>query len=285
MRADHDWIHGRGKDENQKTLKNSKVVILGCGALGSHVAVRLAQAGVGRMILVDPEILETANVGRHALGLKDIQDFKSVSLAAELCRRFPHEKFIPHRGTWESFLGKHGDEMRNADLIVSAIGEWSGEGSLNEWQVSEDSAPPILYGWMEPCAAVAHALLVKKTKGCLRCILTEQGEMREPDSIGWPNESGLDSEPACGSIFQPYGPVDVAFAEALVADLSIAALLGDQKDSIHKTHATSEARIQKLGGKWSDTHKKFRPDGFTGSFQYERSLGKDPQCPICSKKS
>jgi hypothetical protein len=116
----------------------------------------------------------------------------------------------------------------------------------------------------------------------LQCILDEKGDMREPDSEGWPNGDGIESEPACGSVFQPFGPVDLAHAEALVAGLAIGTLVGKETGGTHSVHAMSSEHLKELGGRWTSTHDRFRPKGFEESFQYKRPLQKDPSCPTCS---
>ncbi|MBW6932360.1 ThiF family adenylyltransferase, partial [Salmonella enterica subsp. enterica serovar Weltevreden] len=57
QRLDAQWIHGRDQNEGLKALQNAKVLVLGCGSLGSQVAMRLAQSGVGNIILIDHDIL------------------------------------------------------------------------------------------------------------------------------------------------------------------------------------------------------------------------------------
>lgn len=66
-RADHAWIHGRDVDAGPLSLADKRVVILGCGSIGSPVAKLLATAGVGKLTFVDPEFLTWSNVGRHYL--------------------------------------------------------------------------------------------------------------------------------------------------------------------------------------------------------------------------
>src|SRR5690606_11429322 len=56
-RFDAAWIHGRGMNQELPRLQSAIVAVLGCGSLGSHVAVRLAQSGVGGLVLVDPDLL------------------------------------------------------------------------------------------------------------------------------------------------------------------------------------------------------------------------------------
>lgn len=52
---------------DQRTLDDASVVVIGVGAVGSEVARLLAQAGVGRMLLCDPDTVEPSNLSRGAL--------------------------------------------------------------------------------------------------------------------------------------------------------------------------------------------------------------------------
>ena len=55
--------------ENLEELKKSKVIIYGIGGVGSFVCEALARAGIGNLILVDYDKIETTNLNRqiHAL--------------------------------------------------------------------------------------------------------------------------------------------------------------------------------------------------------------------------
>ena len=284
VRVDHDWIHGRGFDPAQAALKKASVVILGCGALGSHVAVRLAQSGVGALYLVDHEQLETANVGRHVLGTSHVPMYKASALTRELSRRFPHIQVYGYTKRWEDAFAEYPKHFESPSLIISAMATWAGEGPLNEWHVSKSQTPPILYGWVEPRAAAAHALLIRESGACLQCVLDDTGKPRVAETEGWKDEHGTLSEPACGSIFQPFGPIELANAESLVADLAVEALVGSKKGNKHMVHAVSSERLDALQGKWTVDHRKFRPNNFAGSFQYERPVAVHAECPHCSKK-
>lgn len=48
-------------------LQSLKVVILGCGSGGSHIAYYLAQLGIGNIHLVDPDIISYSNINRQEL--------------------------------------------------------------------------------------------------------------------------------------------------------------------------------------------------------------------------
>jgi len=51
----------------QARLKRSRVLVVGCGALGSTVAELLARAGVGFLRIVDRDLVEISNLQRQVL--------------------------------------------------------------------------------------------------------------------------------------------------------------------------------------------------------------------------
>ncbi|MCH8065946.1 MAG: ThiF family adenylyltransferase, partial [Chloroflexi bacterium] len=65
-------------------LQRKTASVIGVGALGSHVAVELARSGIGRLCLVDGDILEPANLVRHACTLQDIGLNKAKAVARRI---------------------------------------------------------------------------------------------------------------------------------------------------------------------------------------------------------
>lgn len=70
-------------------LKDARVAILGCGSVGSKIAVMLARAGVERFVLVDDDILMSDNLVRHELDWRDVGLHKARALANRLRRIRP----------------------------------------------------------------------------------------------------------------------------------------------------------------------------------------------------
>jgi bacteriocin biosynthesis cyclodehydratase domain-containing protein len=72
----------------QRRLMAARVVVLGCGGLGTWVLGALAGAGVRRFVLVDDDLIELSNLNRQILyGVDDIGRPKAER-AAEWLRRF-----------------------------------------------------------------------------------------------------------------------------------------------------------------------------------------------------
>src|SRR5437899_1420304 len=53
--------------EGQKRLRDSRVTLCGCGALGTVLASSLIRAGVGYLRLIDRDFIETHNLQRQIL--------------------------------------------------------------------------------------------------------------------------------------------------------------------------------------------------------------------------
>lgn len=70
-------------------MKNKGAVILGCGSVGSLVAIEMAKSGIGNLFLVDPDMLEYHNLCRHQCGLDDVGDLKVNALRRKLLKINP----------------------------------------------------------------------------------------------------------------------------------------------------------------------------------------------------
>ena len=68
--------------EGQRRLRNGSVLIIGCGALGGHCSMYLAGAGVGRIGLVDFDVVSESNLQRQLFFREDeIGKSKSCTIA------------------------------------------------------------------------------------------------------------------------------------------------------------------------------------------------------------
>lgn len=74
--------------ESDVMLKKG-AIILGCGSVGSLVALELARAGVGRFFLIDMDILEYHNICRHQCGIQDVGKFKTTAIKERILQINP----------------------------------------------------------------------------------------------------------------------------------------------------------------------------------------------------
>ncbi|MDY3926202.1 MAG: thiamine biosynthesis protein ThiF [Anaerotignum sp.] len=107
-----------GKDLQQK-FTNSTVAICGLGGLGSNIAVSLARAGIGKLILVDFDKVDISNLHRQQYKADQIGRFKTEALAENLREIAPYIQVETHavRVTEENFEAL----LSKADLICEAF--------------------------------------------------------------------------------------------------------------------------------------------------------------------
>lgn len=77
-------LDGMRLDPEYVRLKAAKVAVVGCGSVGSKVAVHLARSGVGRFVLVDGDVLASGNLVRNELDWRAVGMHKSQALASRL---------------------------------------------------------------------------------------------------------------------------------------------------------------------------------------------------------
>ena len=77
--------------EGQKRLKNSSVLVVGAGGLGSPMLLYLAAAGVGRIGIIDPDVVDMSNLQRQVLyNVADIGKSKAETAREKLLAMNPH---------------------------------------------------------------------------------------------------------------------------------------------------------------------------------------------------
>ena len=91
----HLILPGVGTDGQQR-LKQSRILIVGAGGLGSPVAMYLAAAGVGHLGVVDGDLVDLSNLQRQILhGTGDIGRRKTDSAAERLLEINPNVEVTP----------------------------------------------------------------------------------------------------------------------------------------------------------------------------------------------
>lgn len=283
-RVDAAWIHGRDHDPRQKELASKTVLVGGCGSVGAPIAQMLAMAGVGRLLFVDNDELTWANVGRHVLGAESVGKNKAKSLADQLQKSYPHSQIDGFDAALEEFAVANSNLVRECHLIISATANWESENILNFRQVREEISQPIMYVWTEPHACAGHAVLVTPSGPCFRCGFDPSGRPKLELTV-WPSDRRQQREPACGAVFQPYGPVELLGTISAGASLALDSLLGKLDSATHRIWAGPQTLLLEAGGKWSEEWSKKHGDRAEGGFQEQQNWPRDLDCPVCSVAS
>jgi adenylyltransferase/sulfurtransferase len=103
--------------DGQSRLLESRVALIGAGGLGCPVALYLAAAGVGRLVMVDDDVVDASNLQRQVLyGTGDLGRPK-LEVAAERIRALnPDVEVVGHRVRLDSHNAF--DLLRDCDVVV-----------------------------------------------------------------------------------------------------------------------------------------------------------------------
>lgn len=248
VRVDSRWIHGRDHNQELPMMSSRFVVLIGCGALGSAIARLLAQSGVAKFLLIDPDHLSSANIERHVLGMPYVGKNKAQATAQMLRENFPHINGAkPYATRFELLTSEELEEISHADLIISAGIDFDGDAALDIWRRSLQRPPMHLCTWTEAFAICGHAILLCGSDSLMSGFDdNEQPVFRLTD---WSEGSNaLLTEAGCGNVFQPHGVVDLQSTIRLAALLAVDALLGKITDSCRRVwQGDSESVISKGG--------------------------------------
>lgn len=277
-RVDHAWIHSRGGEARHIGLQGKTVAILGCGSLGSGVAMLLSKSGVGSLVLVDGEALSWDNIGRHILGAAAVGQNKAEAVAAEIQRQLPSVSARGIAKTWQEAQRCGALDFNGLDLIISTSGDWPADSMLNFACRTGLEFPPVIITWFEAHALAGHALLVADMGGCFACGTDEFGNFSHR-LTEWPQNSVFQREPACGGYFQPYGPGQMASTQGLAVTLAVDVLCSAGMPSELRSWVSSKARIESEGGQWTE---RVSASGISteGGFLTEKWLTSQT-CPLC----
>ncbi len=155
----------------QERLRAARVAIIGVGALGSAVAELLARAGVGRLRLVDRDVVELSNLQRQALF--DQADAtagrpKAHAAAAHLAAIDPGLAIEPIAG--ELNAASAAGLLAGCDLVVDGLDSFTARHVLNE--ACCRAGTPWVHGAVLGAYGVCLPVLPGET-ACLRCLQDE----------------------------------------------------------------------------------------------------------------
>src|SRR3954453_17645385 len=103
--------------EGQQKLKAAKVLLIGAGGLGAPLGLYLAAAGVGKLGLVDFDVVDFTNLQRQVIhATQDVGRKKLDSAADKMIAINPHVQIVKHEValTSENAL----DILKDYDLVV-----------------------------------------------------------------------------------------------------------------------------------------------------------------------
>ncbi|MDO5123398.1 MAG: thiamine biosynthesis protein ThiF [Eubacteriales bacterium] len=112
-------LQSRHGTKLQSKFSASAVAVCGLGGLGSNIAIALARAGVGKLILIDYDRVDITNLHRQQYKANQIGRYKTEALRENLLEIAPYINIetVNERLTEDNFYGY----LKNADVVCEAF--------------------------------------------------------------------------------------------------------------------------------------------------------------------
>ncbi len=128
---------------NQERLLKAKVMIAGVGGLGGFTAVNLALAGVGTLILVDPDTVEESNLNRQLLYREEHIGRKKVMVARDFLKGVnPHIDVLAIDTPVENV-----DDSIDFDVVVDGLDNYPSR--IHAEHLALSRGVPFVFGAVE----------------------------------------------------------------------------------------------------------------------------------------
>ena len=248
-------------EPGQSKLASAKVLLIGCGALGTVIADQLARAGIGHLKIIDRDVVELTNLQRQVLfDESDARDGTPKSIAAANRLRAINSTVTIdpivadiHPGNIEDFIagggspGSHSPNLTQQSVKPDLI--FDGTDNAETRYLINDAAVKHSINWIYGAAIATQgrAMPIRPNiTPCLRCVFPDPpspGELPTCDTAG---------------VLAPAA----AIVASLQTTLGLKLLLGAETDS----------RLISLDV-WQNEHRTLN----TGP--------KNPACPCCGQKN
>ena len=153
-------------EAGQQKLKNSHVIIIGIGGLGCASATYLTAAGVGRITVVDFDLVELSNLNRQVLyGIDDIGKRKVFVAQRKLSQLNPEVEIVPvfTRVTEENVFSM----ISGIQVVLDGLDNFSTRLTVNTACIKHRI--PFIHGGVSRFRGLVTTIIPGKT-ACLACI-------------------------------------------------------------------------------------------------------------------
>jgi len=162
----------------QERIRNARVAVAGCGALGTVGAQLLARAGVGTLRIVDRDFVEWSNLQRQVLyDENDARDATPKAIAAARHLAAVNSEVVLEPMVADLTPASIDDLFEGIDLIVDGTDNFETRFLINDFAVRQGLP------WVYSAAVGSYGLkmaIVPGRTACLRCVYPEPPEGAQP---------------------------------------------------------------------------------------------------------
>lgn len=241
-------------------LQNKKVLLIGCGSVGSQIANQLSSTGIGHLTLSDSDSFSLDNLYRHSLPASYISWPKTWGLKSELTKKYP---WLDVEVMSSELLSLRYENILNTfDLIIIAIGSPTQERIFHDYCVRNSIETAVINTWVEGYGIGGHAVIdIPDSKGCLRCAYVDPIDFSRglASNLNFlkPNQKLTKNLAGCGNAFLPYSNLSALQTALVSSNLATKFLLGQLHTSSKVSWKGSDIDVIQAGFHLTDRYSVF----------------------------
>ena len=164
-----------GEDGQQKLL-DSTALIIGMGGLGSPVAMYLAAAGIGRLIISDFDQVEDSNLQRQIVHrTQDIGELKAFSAKRTIAEINPD--CVVEAIDWELDEDELEEYLKKSDIVLDCSDNFPTRFAIN--RASVKTKTPLVSGAAIRIEGQIASYIPDSDGPCYQCLYKQQFENTE----------------------------------------------------------------------------------------------------------
>lgn len=264
-------------------MLDKRAVLVGCGSVGSFVAMQLARSGVGKFVLCDTDTLEIHNICRHQCGFDDLGRYKVDAVKDKILNINPNAEVITYRSIIQRVPEEELMPLLGRNTII--IGGGDNRGSA-DWAcklaIKTDSTFVSTGCWTRAFAGEIFYWASGKNLSCYSCALGGLIDEDRPESHA--TYFGSDEEKETLS-FEPGIAADIDFVTIIAVKLALDLLNRDNEnytprviDYLKQYTWVCNTNSTKIGGPRAAMFPA--PLWITNNL----AVNKDANCPFCGNK-
>lgn len=273
-----DFLRTRGG--SQKIY--DKILVVGCGSVGSEVVEILAGSGFLDITIIDNENLKYENAYRNTTGFVYLDKFKEYSKTSTLKKfievKYPDATISTVVDDIVDLLYSNGISLDLFKYIIICTGNNVLQKFINNFIYEKNIKTKLLFAWLEPYGIAEHILAVNTSQcGCYNCLCKSKNNVHfSMNDTDYKIRNNV-----CSGSYTPYGRISTIRLATFISEL----LLNDYNSikEINNNHYVNKGNFEKYlseGFKLTDyanyTQKEI--DALSKDFIYEG-------CEVCGKHS
>lgn len=164
-------------EEGQEKLRDSKILIVGMGALGTVLANHMVRAGVGNVRFVDRDFVEASNLQRQMLfDEQDVEDHLPKAIAAERKLKKINSDIVIEGLVGDVTSMTIEEFAQDIDIMLDGTDNFQTRFLMNDYCFKNNI--PFIYGGAVGSRGMQATFIPGETP-CLRCLIDNKGGAAE----------------------------------------------------------------------------------------------------------